>query len=111
MKKIFFNLTIITGIVLLSLPLQAQQLTTAKPPEVKGPVLQTGTENKVAAPATATAEKDLHQTATKQSSATGEPKPVKVKDEVQPAKAPQIQQQLPETNKIIPPPGNPIKNG
>lgn len=108
MKKIFINLIVTTGIVFLSLSLHAQQVTTAKPPEVKGPVLQTPTENKVAAPAPAS-DKDLHQTATKQSSFT-DPKPVKAKEETQPAKAPERQQQLPQTNTIMPPP-NPVKNG
>lgn len=110
MKKIFFNLLLTTGIVFLSLSSQAQQLTTAKPPEVKGPVLQTSTENKVTPAAPAPADKDLHQTATPKSSFT-DPKPVKAKEEAQPAKAPERQQQLPQTNTITPPPSNPVKNG
>ena len=89
-----------------SLHAQQQQLKTdAKPPAVSGPVIQAPAENKTPAPAQVT-EKDLPQTATKQSSVVNEPKPVKEKDPEQPA--PVKIPVLPPTNTLVPP--NSIKN-
>ena len=107
MKKIIFKITI-TGIAIFFsfTAFAQQQVSPAKEPKVSGPVLQTTTETKAAAPATNTG-KDLHETATKQSSFSGTA-PVKGKDEAQLAKAPETQQQLPETSKLTPP--NAVKN-
>lgn len=101
MKKIFFGLILTTGIVCISQCLKAQQVTTAKPPEVRGNVLKASDENKTPTISPAATDKDLHQTATKKSSFT-DPTPVKAKEESQPAKAPETKP-LPETNKIFPP--------
>ena len=106
MKKLFFSSIISITIVLLSLSSQAQQTTGAKPIDVKGTVLQTNTENKLQS-SPSTTDKDLHQTADNKSSFNGIA-PVKSKDDTPQPKAPERQQQLPETNKLVPP--NTIKN-
>ena len=105
MKKTIFKTAITCfGIFFSFTALAQQQLSPAK--ESKVPGSQTQTENKVPAPASTTG-KDLHETATKQSSFSGTA-PVKGKDETQPAKDPEIQRQLPETSKLTAP--NSIKN-
>ncbi|MEP7238508.1 MAG: hypothetical protein ABI685_11605 [Ferruginibacter sp.] len=110
MKKTIIKITTITICIFISFSAFAQQqVTGAKPPEVKGPVLQTSTDNKIPV-ASSTTDKDLHETATKQSSFTGK-KPEKAKDETLPAKAPESQQQkLPQTNTMVPP-ATSFKNG
>jgi hypothetical protein len=109
MKKTIVKITATTIGIFFSVAAFAQQPAAAKPPQVSGPVLQTSQENKVQQPP-ATTDKDLHQTAGKQSSFTGTV-PVKAKDEAQPAKVPENKQQLPETDKLVPPSRAAIKNG
>ena len=85
---------------------QESKTEVAKPPAVSGPVIQAPTENKVPAPPLIT-EKDLPQTATKQSSAVNEIKPVKETSVPKPAEtqAPV----LPPSNTVVPPNKNKYK--
>jgi hypothetical protein len=108
MKNIFFSLIFITGFVCITNAAAAQQLNTAKQPQVKGPVLQNDSDYKTPVPAAADANK-LHETAGKPSSFSGE-LPVKAKDQDQPAKAPESKP-LPETNKLVVPNPVKVKNG
>jgi hypothetical protein len=107
MKKILFKTAAATiGIFFGLTAFAQQQVSPAKEPKVSGPVLQTAPEAKAPVPPSTT-DKDLHQTATKQSSFTGTV-PVKAKDEAPQTKTRELPQQLPETSKLVPP--NAIKN-
>ena len=102
MKRIFFYVSIMSGIIFLSLTASAQQNSTAKLPEAKGNKIQPASDSKLPVVAPATDEKALHNTATKTSSVPAEAKLVKMGDANPPAQLPAVQQ-LPATNKLKPP--------